>query len=162
MNNETNKIEGIGLIRNHLAHDKRHKIYNNNEYNRYIYRGKYWLDGIMRTNSKGHEITDKIIQMIKTSNHYHQIRVILINRELLNTNLDIKKLSLETEKPVMALGCKKTMQDGLCSCEWRKTPVSFIGLNEKIAQKVLNMSCKNDEPEALRIARLIVESFKQN
>jgi endonuclease V-like protein UPF0215 family len=127
-----------------------------------VYRGKYWLDGVMRTNSKGHEITDKIIQMIKTSNHYHQIRVILINRELLNTNLDIKKLSLETEKPVMALGCKKTMQDGLCSCEWRKTPVSFIGLNEKIAQKVLNMSCKNDEPEALRIARLIVESFKQN
>jgi len=43
MNNETNKIEGIGLIKNNLVHDKRHKIYDNNEYNRYIYRGKYWL-----------------------------------------------------------------------------------------------------------------------
>jgi hypothetical protein len=43
MNNETNKIEGIGLIKNVLVHDKRHKIYDNNEYNRYIYRGKYWL-----------------------------------------------------------------------------------------------------------------------
>lgn len=43
MNNEKNKIEGIGLIKNLLVHDRRHKIYANNEYNRYIYRGKYWL-----------------------------------------------------------------------------------------------------------------------
>lgn len=43
MNNEKNKIEGIGLVKNLLVHDKRHKIYENSEYNRYIYRGKYWL-----------------------------------------------------------------------------------------------------------------------
>ena len=43
MNNETNKIEGVGLIKNQLILDKRYKIYENNEYNRYIYRGKYWL-----------------------------------------------------------------------------------------------------------------------
>jgi hypothetical protein len=43
MNNDKNRIEGIGLIKNTLVHDKRHKIYENNEYNRYIYRGKYWL-----------------------------------------------------------------------------------------------------------------------
>jgi len=43
MNNEKNRIEGISLIKNLLVHDKRHKIYDNNEYNRYIYRGKYWL-----------------------------------------------------------------------------------------------------------------------
>jgi hypothetical protein len=43
MNNNKNRIEGIGLIRNLLVHDRRHRIYDNNEYNRYIYRGKYWL-----------------------------------------------------------------------------------------------------------------------
>lgn len=43
MNNETNKIEGIGLIKNSLVSDKRYKIYENSDYNRYIYRGKYWL-----------------------------------------------------------------------------------------------------------------------
>lgn len=42
MNNTTNKIEGIGLIKNTIIHEK-HKIYENNEYNRYIYKGKYWL-----------------------------------------------------------------------------------------------------------------------
>ena len=37
MNNERNRIEGIGLIKNLLVVDKRHKIYENNDYNRYIY-----------------------------------------------------------------------------------------------------------------------------
>lgn len=44
MNNDINKIEGIGLIKNLLVCNKRHKIYENNEYNRYIYSGKYWLN----------------------------------------------------------------------------------------------------------------------
>ena len=44
MNNEQNRIEGIGLIKNTLVLDKRHKIYENSDYNRYIYRGKYWLN----------------------------------------------------------------------------------------------------------------------
>ena len=43
MNNTTNCVEGIGLIRNRQLHDKRYIIYENNEYNRYIYRGTYWL-----------------------------------------------------------------------------------------------------------------------
>jgi hypothetical protein len=43
MNNDTNKIEGIGLIRNSLVYNKKHKIYEHIEYNRYIYNGKYWL-----------------------------------------------------------------------------------------------------------------------
>jgi hypothetical protein len=43
MNNNTNRIEGIGLIKNLLVADKRYKIYENGEYNRYIYRGNYWI-----------------------------------------------------------------------------------------------------------------------
>lgn len=63
MNNETNKIEGVGLIKNHLVYDKRHRIYDNNEYNRYIYRGKYWLsrDQINECNPEILEIFDNIL-----------------------------------------------------------------------------------------------------
>jgi|LakMenEpi03Aug12_release.lakeMendotaPanAssembly.Ray.scaffolds.fasta_scaffold318255_1 hypothetical protein len=43
MNNDENHIEGIGLIRNTLVLDKKHNIYDNSEYNRYIYHGNYWL-----------------------------------------------------------------------------------------------------------------------
>ena len=43
MNNETNKIIGIGLIKNRIYH-KRNKIYLDNNYNRFTYRGKKWID----------------------------------------------------------------------------------------------------------------------
>jgi hypothetical protein len=57
MNNEKNRIEGIGLIKNLLVYDKKHRIYENNEYNRYIYRGKYWLSR-EQINSFDPEITE--------------------------------------------------------------------------------------------------------
>ena len=43
MNNEENRIEGIGLIRNTLVYDKKHNIYSNSDYNRYLYKGDYWI-----------------------------------------------------------------------------------------------------------------------
>ena len=42
MNNDENKIEGIGLIRNQLIF-KQHIIYEDDNYNRFIYSGEYWL-----------------------------------------------------------------------------------------------------------------------
>lgn len=63
MNNEQNKIEGIGLIKNMLVCDKRYKIYDNDEYNRYIYKGKYWLSRsqINNVNEKITEIFENIL-----------------------------------------------------------------------------------------------------
>ena len=43
MNNETNKIIGIGLIKNKII-PKHHKIYSDNNYNRYTYCGKKRID----------------------------------------------------------------------------------------------------------------------
>jgi len=43
MNNETNKIIGIGLIKNKII-PKHHKIYSDNNYNRYTYCGKKRVD----------------------------------------------------------------------------------------------------------------------
>jgi hypothetical protein len=44
MNNDKNKIEGIGLINNRLILDKNYRIYKDMDYNRYIYKGKHRLD----------------------------------------------------------------------------------------------------------------------
>lgn len=44
MNNSTNKIEGIGLIRNLLNHEKKIRVYQTGNYNRYTYQGKYRID----------------------------------------------------------------------------------------------------------------------
>jgi hypothetical protein len=44
MNNSKNKIEGIGLIRNKTHVDKYYKIYHEGNYNRYVYKGNYYLN----------------------------------------------------------------------------------------------------------------------
>lgn len=44
MNNTTNKIEGIGVIRNTNRHDKYYCIYNAGNFNRYTFTGKYRID----------------------------------------------------------------------------------------------------------------------
>lgn len=41
MNNSLNKIEGIGLIKNHLNLQKKIKIYKEDNYNRFTYKSKY-------------------------------------------------------------------------------------------------------------------------
>ena len=43
MNNSSNKIEGIGLVRNIYQTDKYHKVYPNGNYNRYVYKSDYRL-----------------------------------------------------------------------------------------------------------------------
>jgi hypothetical protein len=42
MNNDTNNIEGIGMIRNNGMYQT-HSIYNTNTYNQFVYMGKYHL-----------------------------------------------------------------------------------------------------------------------
>ena len=44
MNNTTNKIEGIGLVRNMLHPEKKMRVYQTGNYNRYTYQGNYRLD----------------------------------------------------------------------------------------------------------------------
>lgn len=43
MNNEINNICGIGIIRNSLLLDKKYTIYEENNYNRFIYAGDFWI-----------------------------------------------------------------------------------------------------------------------
>ena len=44
MNNDKNKIEGIGFVKNTLLTDKYYKIYSDGNYNRYVYKSKYRID----------------------------------------------------------------------------------------------------------------------
>ena len=44
MNNTTNKILGIGVIKNINRHDKYYCVYNSGNFNRYTFTGKYRID----------------------------------------------------------------------------------------------------------------------
>ena len=63
MNNSTNKIEGIGLVRNKASLDKQYNIHSERNYNRYSFHGKYRVsrDEIERTNPQLVVIFDYIL-----------------------------------------------------------------------------------------------------
>jgi len=65
MNNETNKIIGIGLIKNRI-YPKRYKIYSDNNYNRYTYLGKKWIDSSLIDNRTLEELEQRLF---KGKNH---------------------------------------------------------------------------------------------
>ena len=43
MHNDENKIKAISLVKNHIFFDKTYRIYNDRNYNRYIYKSRYRL-----------------------------------------------------------------------------------------------------------------------
>lgn len=69
MNNNTNQIEGIGMVKNHPQTDKYYSIYNDGNYNRFIYKSDYYLDRetIMRYNTVLVDALDYIL--FKEKNH---------------------------------------------------------------------------------------------
>ena len=50
MNNEQNKIMGLGLVENKLALDTRYNIYKWGNYNRFTYKGKHRKQRHIETN----------------------------------------------------------------------------------------------------------------
>ena len=123
-----------------------------------IFRGKHWLDGVLKTSSGGPSITTEVAETIRRSNHHPQIRVILLHRDLLNdgAEIDPHRLSRETGKPVIARGFQDPPQNSQSP-----TPPIAVGIDEKTAKRVLKITSRTGlYPEALRVAGLLVESFK--
>lgn len=63
MNNDENKIEGIGLIRSRIWYDKYYKIYSDGNYNRYTYKSQYRIDRseLSREDSKTVWILEQLV-----------------------------------------------------------------------------------------------------
>lgn len=76
-----------------------------------VYRGGYWLDGIMTTEIQidGLDATEKIAKMIVDSPHYDQLRVIMLNGiTFAGFNVvNIRKLFNKTRLPVIVLTKEK-------------------------------------------------------
>jgi hypothetical protein len=71
MNNSSNKIEGIGIIKNKLVlHDKKkYKIYQENNYNRFIYKSNIRIDKTSFNNYEKPIINDLEKLLFKSHNH---------------------------------------------------------------------------------------------
>ncbi len=72
-----------------------------------VYRGGYWLEGVMRTEIEvdGMDATEKIADMIKNSPHYDQLRVVVLDGiTFAGFNVvDIKELFKRVKLPTIAI-----------------------------------------------------------
>lgn len=68
MNNTLNRIEGIGLIKNIIQTEKYYKVYDDCNYNRYTYKGKFRINRevLIEHNKKLVEALDYILFKEKT------------------------------------------------------------------------------------------------
>ena len=72
MNNDTNQILGIGMVRNH-TYIKQHRIYSNENYNRYSYLGKYHIDRSEMTEQE--ELVMKVFDILCFTGSRHMKRL---------------------------------------------------------------------------------------
>jgi hypothetical protein len=72
MNNTTNKIIGIGLIKNKPILNKYHKIYIDCNYNRFVYKSNYYID--RETLLRHNEILVKTLDYILFKEKTHSKR----------------------------------------------------------------------------------------
>ena len=158
-----------------------------------VYRGGLWLDGVMHTEIEvdGLDATEKIASMIKSSPHYAQLRVIMLNGlTFAGFNIvDIKRLYGETGLPVIVVSREKPNLDEIKKAleklpykekRWKMIEnagkllevnvrntgssiyVQLAGLNEKDARKIVRItSTRSNIPEPLRVAHLIASGITQ-
>lgn len=86
MNNEENQIEGIGIIKNQVVHEKKYKIYSDSDYNRIIYRGSHWLsrENLLLLDEELVNIFDKML--FKGKSHLKRQSGITVITEKLTKN----------------------------------------------------------------------------
>lgn len=155
-----------------------------------IYRGGNFLDGILKTEVTvdGLDATDKLINLINSTRHKQQLKVLMLDGITLGgfNLIDVKELNEKTHLPVIVINRKhpnlKDVQKALKkfkdyrkrwkvvmragkikTCNLRndkKVYYQTVGLTDDETEEIIQLSCTHSQiPEALRVAHLIATAI---
>ncbi len=155
-----------------------------------VFRGGYWLDGVMRTQVEidGMDATEKIAEMITSSPHYGQLRIIMLDGVTFAgfNVVDTSKLFEMTKLPVIAVTREKPDFDDirkalenlpLAKERWKAIKnaekivkvftrgekaifMQVTGIEESTAKRIVKSTAtRSNVPEALRVAHLIASGL---
>lgn len=156
-----------------------------------VFRGGTWLDGAMKTSVTidGSDATERIIKMVKSSPHYDQLRVIMLNGITFATFniVNIKQLFEFSGLPVIALtrgepNITDLKEMSMKLSDWKKrlraireageaiklitrrgcVYVQLAGVSMDNVEKILEISCTHSKiPEPLRVAHIVASGFNK-
>ncbi len=156
-----------------------------------IFRGGLWFDGVMRTEVQvdGRDSTEKIVEMIRSSTHYKQLRVIMMDSiTVAGFNIvDLQKLCDETRLPVIVITKEKPNEKEVKTAlqnlpdwkeRWRiienagslneiqirntKLYAHIVGAILVDAEKIIRVSStRANFPEPLRVAHLLAQGLSR-
>ena len=122
-----------------------------------VYRGKYIIDGVVsRVTDVG--LGDGITDMLCESKHHGQVRVLILDEDLLPEPVSVEKLWEETEKPVL-LFSKSMGIDPRYFFEYKKRVVRAAGIDEESAKRILDRIHCESGIEALRMSDIILSNI---
>ncbi len=154
-----------------------------------VFRGGLWLDGATSTDVEidGRDSTERVVEMVKSSPHYKQLRVIMMDTiTLAGFNIvDITRLNQETGFPIIAVTREKPNNDDVKSAlrnlpDWedrwrmienagdlneirvRNTTIfaHIAGISTNDAEAIVQISStRANYPEPLRVAHLLAHGL---
>jgi hypothetical protein len=154
-----------------------------------VFRGGYFIDGVMHTHVAidGFDATERIAQMVNTSPHRKQLRLIMLNGITFGgfNVVGIKRLNLATKLPVIAVTLKKPDLEAVrgainnlpksderwnmileageiyeINCRGKKLYMEIAGISLSDAQEIVgSSSTRSSFPEPLRVAHLLASGI---
>ena len=153
-----------------------------------VFRGGEWVDGVLRTkiDVDGFDATKKIVKMVRESNHYGQIRVLMLTKICFGKSniVDVEKVFRSVKRPVIVF-MRKPLNMGRLKLRVKDTKneteklrvlenlkkeflrigkdfwMLLFGVERFDAEKILEITLKNTLPEPLRVARLVALSLNR-
>ncbi len=127
-----------------------------------IFRGGLYLDGVLRAESESQDITGDVVEMIVSSPHHPQVRVILLD----GATADLAVLSEAVSRPVIAFNPTGMVapREGVVErfemdLNEAPVPVLSLGIGRAVAERIFSrVSKRRGVPEALRLACLLVSA----
>ena len=156
-----------------------------------VFRGGKIIDGVLKTEVKvdGTDSTDKLIELINSSRHKPQLKVIMLDGITLGgfNVVDVEKLHKRTGLPVIVFNRKlpdlervrnalKKFEDfekrwravenagkiKTCRIDSKQVFYQNIGIDDEEAEEVIRISCTRGLiPEPLRVAHLIATAISR-
>ena len=122
-----------------------------------VFRGNKELDGVLSSTGKT-RLEEIIVRMLQDSKHQGQVRLIIMDENILPELVDPTHIWMKTGKPILVVS-KESVLDTRYSLMHNGDIFHAAGIDEESAKRVLNKIYPDHRSEALRISGIILESI---